>query len=151
MAEEEGPPAKRQRQEQEQEQQQREAVVIISGSRGWVDKKMVHDELARCQREAGPDRRMVLVHGACWQGVDSIAAQWAKVQRWRVVSCPPDWKRLGRSAGIRRNASMIKEWGPRAHTMLAFCLADSPGTTHAISQMKLYDPDLKRTRIYYHT
>lgn len=82
--------------------------VLVTGSRSWRGHEPVHaalDELLA----AHPG--MVLVHGACAQGVDAIADRWATLRGLpasRVERHPAQWRRYGRSAGLRRNEHMVR-------------------------------------------
>lgn len=79
-------------------------------------------------RVAGRDP--VIVHGAA-RGVDRLAHSWAERFGVRIEQHPADWDAHGRSAGMRRNAEMVKLG---AEVCLAFPLigADSNGTWDCI-------------------
>lgn len=88
--------------------------VIVTGSRTWTDTAKVYgalDLLAQAARAEG--RRLIVAHGACPQGADAIADQWARSRRhdgWPVEPerNPANWRKYGkRRAGFIRNAAMV--------------------------------------------
>lgn len=97
--------------------------VLVTGSRTWEDCAAIREALASVWH-----RDAVLVSGACSQGADALAeACWT---HWggQVERHPADWKRYGRSAGIRRNTEMVSLG---ADVCLAFIRNASPGASHA--------------------
>ncbi|MFE2961831.1 DUF2493 domain-containing protein [Nocardia tengchongensis] len=96
--------------------------VLVTGSRTWEDRAAIRAALT-----AVWDRDAVLVSGANPRGADALAeACWS---HWggQVERHPADWKRYGRSAGMRRNTEMVNLG---ADVCLAFIRNASPGATH---------------------
>jgi len=71
--------------------------------------------------------RLVLVHGACHWGADVLADRWARRRGVAVERWPADWARLGRRAGMLRNAGMVAS---RPDRCVAFIRDRSPGASH---------------------
>lgn len=88
--------------------------VLVTGSRGWPHP----DQVVAClvdQWVAAPSGRpFVVVHGACFNSPDLIAADWADRMREGLgvdVSQEPhrpDWIRDGSGAGFARNQLMVE-------------------------------------------
>jgi hypothetical protein len=99
--------------------------VLVTGSRAWTDTQTLTSALDDLRHVRPAD--LLIVHGACPQGADAIADQWAR--RWSVTveRHPADWARLGRRAGMDRNTAMVNS-GPAL--CLAFIRDHSPGATH---------------------
>lgn len=130
----------------------RRAAVIVTGSREWSDGALIAAELLRCEQDAkeSGQSQMLLVHGGCERGADSIAHNWAKGRpNWSIRMMEPDWAQFGRFAGLKRNEEMVNEYGPKAFAMLAFSVNNSPGTANSIKHFKTHDPSLKKTRIFH--
>ncbi len=99
--------------------------MLVTGSRAWSDSAAIEGALDRLHAEHGAD--LVIVHGACRWGADVLADRWA---RWRGVAVerwPADWARLGRRAGMLRNAAMVAS---RPELCVAFIRDRSPGASH---------------------
>lgn len=73
--------------------------VLVTGSRKWRSIGPVRAAL----RDAGAT---IVVHGAA-EGADYIAEGWAKHDQIPYRGYPAQWNLHGRSAGPRRNASML--------------------------------------------
>ncbi|UJW32514.1 SLOG family protein [Saccharothrix sp. AJ9571] len=96
--------------------------VLVTGSRGWSDRRVIRDALASMWH---PDA--VLVSGACPDGADALCeACWS---HWsgRVERHPAQWRRFGRRAGCLRNTEMV---AAGADVCLAFILDQSRGASH---------------------
>jgi hypothetical protein len=82
--------------------------VLVTGSRGWDKWGVVYDQLDRIRVEHGND--LLIVHGDCPTGADSIAESWAWDRGMEVephAVTPANWKQPGRTAGPKRNAEMV--------------------------------------------
>lgn len=77
-------------------------------------------------------------------GVDSIAKNWAEINKVSHVVLYADWDGMGRSAGHRRNRQMILE-GP--DLLLAFPSEESKGTINAINQAEEFGIHVRRVSI----
>jgi hypothetical protein len=90
--------------------------IILTASRTW-DRPDVVDSalsiLAEAAFKNGFDE-VVVRHGACSRGGDVMADDWVRrhfFEGWSVRADrrPADWKRLGKRAGVARNADMIRD------------------------------------------
>ena len=104
--------------------------ILVTGSRTWTDASVIYGALNEAL--AAANRPLVLVHGACPSGADSIADTWGAANvtiNWPVVSVerhPADWS-YGKRAGFIRNAEMVSAG---ADLCLAFIRDLSAGATH---------------------
>ena len=103
----------------------RRVRVLVTGSRAWADSAVVEGVLDRLRAEHSD--RLVVVHGACRWGADVLADRWARRRGVAVERWPADWARLGRRAGMVRNAAMVAS---RPDLCLAFIRDRSPGASH---------------------
>ena len=95
--------------------------VAIVGSRDYPHPEHVWSYVATL-----PADTLVVSGGA--RGVDAWAAAAATRHGLQVKVYPADWERYGKSAGYRRNASIISA----ADRVVAFWTGTSPGTAHSI-------------------
>jgi hypothetical protein len=87
--------------------------VLVCGGRDFRDRNTVYAAL-NATMPAGADP-IVVIHGACPTGADSIADEWVAycgVNGVRAQRFPADWKTYGRAAGPLRNDRMIAEGKP---------------------------------------
>lgn len=98
--------------------------ILVTGSRNWTDAAAIHAALSE---HASPGD--TLVHGACPDGADPIAAAYWR-SRGPMEPHPAKWRTYGRSAGPIRNAEMV---ALGADVMLAFPLGESRGTRGCIA------------------
>lgn len=100
--------------------------VAIVGSRDYPDLWRVEAYV----RQMDPADTVVVSGGA--KGVDSAAADAARQSGIRVVEYLPDWEQYGRSAGFRRNRTIVKN----SDLVVAFWNGKSRGTASTISIAK---------------
>lgn len=107
--------------------------ILVTGSRTWDEAKTVRaalDAVARGAVEAQVEL-LTVVHGACPNGADELADQWARYYRGGLVVTaerhPALWVKFGKRAGFVRNEQMV---ATRPDLVLAFIRDNSPGATH---------------------
>lgn len=106
--------------------------ILVTGSRFWVHELTIMQALATAQGTT-PARQMVLVHGACRTGADSIAARYAKANGWDIEAHPADWARYRDAAGPIRNQRMV-DLG--ADLCLAFIRDQSVGSSGCLDKAR---------------
>lgn len=107
--------------------------VLLTGSRSWDDAKTIRqalDALAEGLAQGGVPV-LTIVHGACPNGADELADQWARYHRGEPFVTaerhPALWRKYGKRAGMVRNELMVSKG---ADLCLAFIRDNSPGATH---------------------
>lgn len=99
--------------------------VLVTGSRIWADQPLLRIALSECAlAAAGLPAQLVVVHGACRSGADSMAdrwATWAHHAGWNVdppERHPADWKgpcRTDRPKGLMRCRPGHRRPDPRGY------------------------------------
>jgi predicted Rossmann fold nucleotide-binding protein DprA/Smf involved in DNA uptake len=101
--------------------------VAIVGSRGFTNRAVIESAVRRWMVLA-PEGLTIISGGA--RGADSIGEAIADALAIPKRIHLPDWDRFGRSAGFRRNETIVND----ADVVLAF-FADGPlssGTAHSV-------------------
>lgn len=82
--------------------------LIVTGPRGWTDRREVWAPLDRLrERHALPDRPLVVHNGMAKKGLDRLVDEWTEGRPCVVqVPHPADWSR-GLQAGFDRNQDMV--------------------------------------------
>lgn len=91
--------------------------LLVTGSRSWWDREQLHEELsaehdllARTFTRRYVAEGLTLVHGACPNGADKLAEEWAGHHEQFSVETEPhpaDWEHHKRRAGTLRNTKMV--------------------------------------------
>jgi hypothetical protein len=113
--------------------------VIIAGGRDFDDFNklcQVCDEFLQDQND------IEIVSGAC-KGADLLGERYATERNYPIKQFPADWRRYGKSAGLKRNTEMAAY----AHTLIAFWDGESKGTQNMIDLAK--QADLKVEVFYF--
>lgn len=109
--------------------------VLITGSRDYRDRAQLEDALeavlGAARSAPGAAEPLIVVHGAA-RGADTLASHWCRRRAKLGVTeeaHPADWDRLGKAAGVIRNAEMV---AAGADLVLAFYRAGAAnrGTAH---------------------
>ena len=98
--------------------------VAVVGSRGFSDREKLFADLDRARGEWGD---FEVVSGGA-RGADSLAEEWALARGLPVRVFPADWNRWGKSAGFRRNRTIVEN----AEVLIAFWDGESRGTANTI-------------------
>jgi hypothetical protein len=101
--------------------------VIIAGSRGFSNYKLLHDECNKYLREKKKTHNVIIVSGNA-RGADSLGEKYANDEKLGLEIFPADWKKFGKAAGFRRNEQMAEF----ADALIAFWDGKSHGTKHMI-------------------
>lgn len=121
--------------------------ILVTGSRNWDDKpgnwgdqpgivagvlRMLNDDIGLRVVVDGDlpyDTVITLVHGACPDSPDVLAAKAAKDLGWQVESHPADWDKHGKQAGYIRNQEMVNLGADVCLAFIARCA--KPGCPEA--------------------
>lgn len=102
--------------------------VIIAGGRDFTD----YDLLLKALRKyckIGDIKEIVCGEA---RGADSLGRRFAEENNIPIISFKPNWKDLGKKAGILRN----KDMGDYGTHLIAFWDGKSRGTKHMIKYMR---------------
>lgn len=100
--------------------------ILITGSRDWTDRALIHLMLNDAIGLHGPGYSVIVVSGACPTGADLLCEQEAERNGWTVERHPADWETHGKRAGFVRNAEMV---ALGADVCLAFIKNGSKGAS----------------------
>lgn len=111
--------------------------IAVVGSRTVDCTQDIERILAKVLEQNGPFK---LVSGGA-DGVDSIAADWARRNRLEVIVHEADWENGGPQAGMKRNGLIVND----AEILLAFWDGVSGGTLDSIKKARSQN---KGVRVY---
>jgi len=100
-------------------------LVAFSGSVNWTDFGPVKNALIILKEIYGNE--LQVTHGAAI-GLDSLVGIVARYYGIQEIPLPADWQRYGKSAGMIRNAELLRN----AQALVAYPLSTSRGTLGAI-------------------
>ncbi|MFJ2420666.1 SLOG family protein [Streptomyces brevispora] len=84
-------------------------VVLVTGSRSWIDEQCMREAFNDAWRSWGPQSvtRPVLLSGHCPKGADAMAERLWRAAGFAVITFPADWSAHGGAAGFQRNQEMV--------------------------------------------
>lgn len=101
--------------------------VVIAGSRGFSNYKLLKETCDKYLREKKKTHNVVVISGHA-RGADSLGEKYASDEDLDLEIYPADWKKYGKSAGFMRNEQMADI----ADAVIAFWNGESHGTKHMI-------------------
>jgi hypothetical protein len=114
-------------------------VILTTGCRDWTDRQSIVDQLFDVSRGHMRDD-VVVIHGCCPTGADSIVDEVAHNMGMAVESLAADWAKHGKAAGPIRNRQMvqaaiaIRNMSHGRAVCLAFWDGESRGTWNCIQE-----------------
>ena len=107
-------------------------AVLVTGSRHLTDKHRDAVTLALAYAAARHDGRWppTLIHGDA-KGADTLAAEIAAEQGWKVIAMPADWDTHHKAAGPIRNQQMVDM---HPDLVVAFLMPNSRGTRDCVER-----------------
>lgn len=109
-------------------------VLVVCGSRVWTDEAEVREQMARLH---ACERYDLVATGGCPRGADAMAERAAETMGLPVRRFDPDWARLGRAAGVVRNAEMLADCRPtRVLALASPNLEQSRGTADTVRRAR---------------
>lgn len=104
--------------------------VIIAGSRGFSNYKLLRKQCNKFLREKRKTSNIIVVSGHA-RGADTLGEKYAQDEGFTLEIYPAQWKKFGKRAGYRRNEQMAEV----ADALIAFWDGSSKGTKHMIDIM----------------
>ena len=104
--------------------------VIIAGSRGFSNYKLLREQCNKFLREKRKTSNIIVVSGHA-RGTDTLGEKYAQDEGFTLEIYPAQWKKFGKRAGYRRNEQMAEV----ADALIAFWDGSSKGTKHMIDIM----------------
>lgn len=114
--------------------------VIVAGSRGFDNFELMERLLDMYFQNYSPDEIEIVSGGA--KGADRLGERYARSRGMALKVMPADWNRYGKSAGYRRNESMVQY----ATHCVVFWDGESRGTQHTIDLANQYNLVLRIVR-----
>lgn len=105
--------------------------VIIAGSRGFSNYKLLREKCNEYLREKRKDYNIIIISGGA-RGADTLGEKYAQDEGFSLEVFPANWNKFGKSAGFRRNEQMAEV----ADALIAFWDGKSHGTKHMIEIME---------------
>lgn len=81
--------------------------VVIAGSRQFNGYKFFYSQVDQCLSRIRQEYELIILSGHC-TGVDRMAERYAEENGFQVEVFPAEWDKYGKSAGPRRNKTMVE-------------------------------------------
>lgn len=108
--------------------------LLVTGARIWDSQLDVDYYLTGCLLgSAMTGVELIIVHGDCPTGADSMASNWAKRNNVKEEKYPAEWDKYGKAAGHIRNKQMVDTKPDRA---VAFIRGEARGTNNCIGHLE---------------
>jgi hypothetical protein len=85
----------------------KEFKLIIAGGRDFSDYGLLSRECDKALLRKAENCKITIISGGA-AGADSLGEKYAKERGYEIKRFPADWKNQGKSAGMIRNAEMVK-------------------------------------------
>ena len=105
--------------------------VIIAGSRGFSNYKLLKEKCNEYLREKRKEYNIIIISGGA-RGADTLGEKYAQDEGFSLEVFPANWNKFGKSAGFIRNEQMAEI----ADALIAFWDGKSHGTKHMIEIME---------------
>jgi hypothetical protein len=102
--------------------------VIIAGGRNFDD----FNKLCQVCDEFLKDQNNIEIVSGAYKGADLLGERYAAERNYPIKQFPANWRRYGKSAGLKRNTEMAAY----ADALIAFWDGESKGTKHMIQLAK---------------
>ena len=105
--------------------------VIIAGSRGFSNYKLLKEKCNEYLREKRKQYNIIIISGGA-RGADTLGEKYAQDEGFSLEVFPANWNKFGKSASFIRNEQMAEI----ADALIAFWDGKSHGTKHMIEIME---------------
>lgn len=97
--------------------------LAVVGSRTFKDYELLEEAIIEIEKK----HISTIISGGA-KGADSLAARFANEWNIPLIECLPEWKKYGKSAGLKRNFDIVSQ----CDYLIAFWDGKSKGTKHSI-------------------
>lgn len=111
--------------------------VIIAGSRTFNDYDVLSKVVDYMLQNQDKNTIEIVSGGA--KGADRLGERYATENGLKVTQFIPEWVKLGKSAGFKRNEDMAKY----SDALICFWDGESKGSSHMINLAKKYNLKIK--------
>lgn len=80
--------------------------VVVAGSRSFTDYEKAKRYIDFCISNIRKENEIIIVSGGA-RGADLLGEQYANENGFKIERYLPDWETYGKSAGVRRNKTMV--------------------------------------------
>ena len=116
--------------------------VVVAGCRDYTNYQEAKEFIDYCISNIRTDNRIIIVSGGA-KGADTLGERYARENGFNVERHLPDWEKLGKNAGPKRNREMAKI----CDFVICFWDGKSLGTKSMIESAKLFNKPLRVKRI----
>lgn len=116
--------------------------VVVAGCRKFNDYEVAKEYIEMCIKHIRKEYTLVFLSGEC-KGADKLGERYANENGFKIERYPADWKKYGRSAGIKRNLQMAQA----CDYVICFWDGKSRGTACMLSYAKELGKPLRIKRI----
>ncbi len=107
--------------------------IIICGGRHFDDYEYLKASCDSVISQIGTDKGIEIVSGHC-KGCDMLSEKYAEERGYKLTVFPAEWKKYGKSAGIKRNIRMIEYIEVPDSAVIAFVSENTKGTRFTVKE-----------------
>lgn len=111
--------------------------IIIAGGRDFNNYELLKNKCNGIIKFLNPDN-IEIISGAA-KGADSLGAQYAKENNYKLISMPANWNLFGKQAGYLRNIEMAKKAIENDGVLILFWDKISRGSKHMLDVARGYN------------
>ena len=112
--------------------------VVVAGSRSFTDYVQAKKYMDFCISNIRKENEIIIVSGGA-KGADLLGERYAIENGFKIERYLPDWETYGRSAGIKRNKTMVEI----SDYIICFWDGKSKGTKATIDYARKLNKPLK--------
>ncbi|MBR0120878.1 MAG: DUF2493 domain-containing protein [Clostridia bacterium] len=107
--------------------------IVICGGRHFNDYEYLKTSCREIIVQLNTDKPVEIVSGHC-MGCDLLGEKFAEENGYKLTVFPAEWKKYGKSAGIKRNIQMIDYIGHTDSAVIGFVSNNTKGTRYTVER-----------------